>query len=289
MTQCPNCGAVQRRPDARFCQNCGAPLRPTSAATQSSTVTSKRSWQWLAGAVLALLLLGGVAIIALGPGRDILVNLLHRNEVSSNPTPLPTQLPTSIPATSPASPTRTPTAPPATMTATNESPTSVPATATPLSTATTVPNAPTNSAEEQIRALLREYRDIKVESLTHWDTHRLDDVLADPILERQKRGICGLRNAGQYFQYDNREFHILNISFQDDYHATVLARIRENRVLRDRSGDVITDYGHEDYRAVFLLKREANGHWKIYCFHALEDNEPISCKITIPQKNPCNQ
>jgi len=143
------------------------------------------------------------------------------------------------------------------------------------------------SDEEQIRTVLTQYRDIKVESLTYWNTQRLDEVLTYPVLERQNRGICGMKKEGKYFLYSHREFLIRSISFSDSRHATVLTRIRENRVLKKVDGKTLKDYGREDYRAVFQLEKETSGQWKIYCYQALDDDEPISCKTIIPKEDPC--
>ena len=309
MTRCPNCGTQQRRPNAKFCQNCGYPLSPSSSAGRGPAYHIHRAPK-STSKLLPLLLFGlGVFLIfaglALGPGREFFQSALSKpRSIARGKTPATTKRknPTAslIPATPITSlpPTLTSTSQPSVTpfpspTSTNYptptprfSPTPRPS---PTPTRGSVLGTPRPSPEEQIREVLWKYRDIKIESLTYWDTHRLDEVLAYPVLERQKRGICGLRNAKQYYQYGNREFHILDISFQDDQHATVLARIRENRVLRSKSGKIIKDYGHEDYRAVFLLEKDASGHWKIYCFQALDDNDPISCKVTIPKENPCNR
>ena len=295
MTTCPNCGTPQRRPDARFCQNCGYPLRRVPESTPPAT-TSKSPWLLLLGALIIIFLIGGAAMAAFGPGRDVIISFLnHKNgpeaTAPSPPQPSPKPPTPSIhpptPHTPPASTPRKPLTP---TSASDTSPTRTPTpTRRTLPTRTPTPHSPASSPEEQIRAVLSKYRDIKIESLTHGDTSRLDEVLAFPVIERQKRGICGLRSAGQYYQYSNRSFHIKNISFQDARHATVMARIRENRKLRQRGGGVIKDYGYEDYRAVFLLEQDVNNQWKIYCFQALDDDEPVSCKVTIPTQNPCNQ
>jgi len=304
MTRCPNCGTLQRRPNAKFCQNCGYPLPPPSSAVVGENAyhihnapksTSKLLPLMLAGLGIFLILVG----LALGPGKEFFQSSSAKprgiargktptiKEEKTNVTLVPPTPTTSFsPTSTPAFQTPIPRASPVDHPTSTSHPTPTP---TPTFTRTPTSNIPTLSPEEQIREVLQKYRDIKIESLTYLDTHRLDEVLAYPVLERQKRGICGLRNARQYYEYDDREFHILNISLQDDRHATVLARIRENRVLRSKSGKIIKDYGHEDYRAVFLLEKDSYGHWKIYCFQALDDNDPVSCKVTIPKENPCNQ
>ncbi len=288
MTQCPNCGARQRRPNARFCQNCGYSLAAVNAQPQRAGRSPRSVWLWL-GAGLLVLLLIGAAIFAFGPGQVIPGRSRQHPQTRVPATPTPS----STPSHTPASPTAVADSPTATPAATETA--TPPPTATPLPPPTRIPPtatpAPTRPAaasnEELVRAVLANYRDIKVESLTYWNTQRLDEALTYPVLERQRRGICGMKKEGKYFQYSNREFLIQSISFPDSRHATVLARIRENRILKKVDGRTLKDYGHEDYRAVFQLKKEADGQWKIYCYQALDDDEPVSCKITIPKEDPC--
>ena len=287
---CPNCGARQRRSDARFCQNCGHPL---SAATQPISpevagdlpdTTHKTSpWFW----IILIAILGVVAVAILyiaGTEKNLLRDLSDRPEVALPPISTPTVILVTITDIPPRKRISTP-CPTSTLLPTATTAPTPTKKSTPVNTS--IPRSSGPSEEEKIRQLMQQYRKVKVESLTHWDTSRLDEVLSYPVIERQKRGICGLRKAGQHYEYSNREFRIDELTFTDENHATVLARIQENRVLKKRNGDVIHDYGHEDYRAVFKLERSPAGRWKIYCFQALDDDEPVSCKAVIPKENPC--
>ncbi len=117
----------------------------------------------------------------------------------------------------------------------------------------------------------------------------------DPVLERQRRGVCWLRNKKYYYDYSNRFSEIVSVTFDDRDHATVLSHIVETRILRHQGTNKIAkDYGNEDYRAIYQLSRE-NGRWAIYCLQALDDKlppeGPFECKIeTDPNAvNPCTE
>ena len=129
--------------------------------------------------------------------------------------------------------------------------------------------------------------DIKTQATTYLDGSRLSQVLIEPVLERQRQSVCWLRNENSYYTYANRRFDVESITFEDDRHATLLAQIAENRVLRKQSGSVVKDYGYEEYRAIYQLERQGD-NWYIYCFQALEDNDPMRCEVIVKTPSPCN-
>lgn len=129
--------------------------------------------------------------------------------------------------------------------------------------------------------------DIKTQATTYLDGSRLPDALIEPVLERQRQSICWLQNQGNYYTYDNRSFDVRSIDFEDDRHATLLAHIAEDRVLRKQSGGVVKDYGREEYRAIYQLERQGD-RWYIYCFQALLDDDPVHCEVVIKSPSPCD-
>ena len=94
ISYCPDCGAKQPRPDARFCLKCGAAL----AAHGCPGSTRRRFPLWL---IPALLLVGAlVALLAWSPMRNQLLALLPGKGTAalaptpeSQPTPLPRHAP----------------------------------------------------------------------------------------------------------------------------------------------------------------------------------------------------
>ena len=183
-------------------------------------------------------------------------------------------------------PTRTPTPIPV--------PPGITLTESPMPSHTPTPRKLTNTPtpnwaayESAVRAVVLKYGEIKVSATTYLDPSRLDEILIDPVLERQKRSVCWLRNEGFYYMYSDRDFVITDVDFDDDRHATVLARISENRVLHKKDGTVHRDFGHEEYRAIYQLRRIGDNDWYIYCFQALEDDDPIECKVQLKGPNPC--
>lgn len=167
---------------------------------------------------------------------------------------------------------------------------------TPARTRTPTPKRPTKTPtpnwsayESAISAVVFEYGQIKVEATTNLNPSRLDEVLIDPVLERQRRSVCWLHNEGLYYVYSNRSFAVKNITFEDDRHATLMAEISETRLLYRQSGDVYRDYGNETYRAIYQLERIGSDNWYIYCFQALEDGDPLDCKVDLTDSNPCSE
>ncbi len=69
---CPNCGVRQRRPDARFCQQCGYPLHSVSAPVHAASPPTHdgKKRLWIGGALLAALIIA--ALLLFGPGRKLL-------------------------------------------------------------------------------------------------------------------------------------------------------------------------------------------------------------------------
>lgn len=173
----------------------------------------------------------------------------------------------------------------------------------PTDTATPIPVRPTHTptvdwqieAAQAVVDVVTRYGDVKVEALTYLTADRLPELLTGDLLERQRRGVCGLKNTGQYYRYSNRTFRVLEVAFRDRSSARVLAYITEDRVLYNPDGTVRTDYNHEFYPAIYVLERKSDGRWYINCFAALPDDKPtppiwdIECKIELTRENPCNQ
>ena len=188
--------------------------------------------------------------------------------------PTPTEAATAIPIAPTGAPTKPPTP--------SYTPTRMPAPEGPTDT----PTPDWAAYDSAVRAVVRKYGDVKVSATTYLDPSRLDEVLTDLELERRKRSVCWLRNEGLYYEYSDRDFEITGVDFHDDRHATALAQISENRVLRKESGGISWDYGREEYRAVYELKRIGND-WYIYCLQALEDGAVIECKVELKGEDPC--
>lgn len=137
-----------------------------------------------------------------------------------------------------------------------------------------------------IKEVVYKYGEVKVDNTTYLDSSQLDEVLINPALERQKRSACWLRNEGLFYEYDNRRVSIESITFDSNRYATVLTQIGESRVLRYQNGTTKTDYGYETYRAIYRLQRFGRD-WYIYCFQALEDDDPATCEIELTGPDPC--
>ena len=281
---CPKCRKPVFPDDGEFCPYCGSRIAANKRPLKS------RIWGMLFGGF------AGIALLIFLIGKCTSPS----PEVSSNWTPTftftPVQSPSSDthssetarePANTPeeSTPTRHPTKTPKPPTPANK-PTKTPELSTPTRRPTSTP-----SPEEQIRSFFIRYREVREDALTRLRLDRLDEIFSYPILERQRRGICGLRNAGQHYEYSNRRFDIERISFSDPRHASVVARIRENRKLIFNDGRE-HNYGFEDYRALYKLEKDPAGEWKVYCFRVLDDDESIytnSCDVEIPKENPCVQ
>ena len=142
--------------------------------------------------------------------------------------------------------------------------------------------------ETAIEDVVRRYsEEIKIDNVTHLNSSTLSQVLVDPVLEKQKRSACWLENEKKYYTYSNRDFTIDTVTLNSDWQATVLARIQENRVLRNKDGSVNENQGYDDYRAIYQLEKKGNNKWYIYCFQALEDGEAARCEVKLEGANPC--
>ncbi len=145
--------------------------------------------------------------------------------------------------------------------------------------------------QSAIRGVVLSYNDIKVEAMSRLDGSRLADVLTGDELTRRRQSVCYLVNEGRRYDYNDRnrpEIENDDIDLVDaDQRATVLTNISEHRVLRRDTGQVITDYGLETYRAFYKLIRLGENTWKIDCLTALEDDEPIACEVTFDGPDPC--
>lgn len=178
---------------------------------------------------------------------------------------------------------------------TTEVPTDAPTMPDPTSTPTPTRSYPTDTPtpdwsayRTNIIEMVDHYgSDIKTLATTYLDSSQLSQVLTEPVLERQQQSVCWLVNEGYYYTYANRSFQVESIDFEDDRHATLLAQISEDRVLYKQSGDVVKNYGREEYRAIYQLERQGD-RWYIYCFQALEDNKPVRCEVIIKTPSPCN-
>lgn len=137
-----------------------------------------------------------------------------------------------------------------------------------------------------VRSTVLRYADYKIQSTTYLDSSDLDEILIDPVLERQKRSTCWLDNEGFYYEYSNRNFDVENVYMNGNRSATVIARIRENRVLRKSNGTTHKDYGYEEYQAIYKLKRYGND-WYISCFQAVDEDNPLNCEVKWTDDDPC--
>ena len=264
------------------------PPGPTVSVTPLPPSRGVPLWA-LALVALAMLAIGvgaAKALIVPPPSpRPVVVT-----EVVVPPTAGSTAIPTrSLPPARPTEASATP-RPPVTPSLTPISPT-VPPTRTPTRpippTDAPPPTTDWSALERAARSVVLQYGDAKPEFFNRLNPTRLTDFLVDPVLESQKRAVCWLRNERAYYVYSDRRLDVTNVSFQDERHATVLAQIAENRVLREQDGGVRQDFGRETYRAIYQLERRDNGRWYIYCLNALEDNDPIQCEIRIEGEDPC--
>ncbi|MCB0203490.1 MAG: protein kinase [Anaerolineae bacterium] len=256
-----------------------APPPPPIPPSQSRSV-SRGIPVW---ALLALIL------VALGSGAVIMSSISSGNGATSVPTVVPPRAPTLAPA-EPA--TQVPQQPTPTETKALETPSPTPQSAQTSTPArpdlTDTPTPRWDDYRDAVIGIVDYYgTDIKTQSTTYLDTSRLSDVLILPVLERQRQSVCWLQNEGNYYTYANRSFNVESIEFEDDHHATLLAQIAEDRVLRKQSGGVVKNYGRETYRAIYQLERQGD-RWYIYCFQALLDDDPVRCEVIIKTPSPCD-
>ena len=81
---CANCDAPQRRPDARFCHECGHPIGPPATPLSPPPEPARRRWLvWLLP-LLALILLAAVPFIW-APARTEILSLLRPSQPSWTP------------------------------------------------------------------------------------------------------------------------------------------------------------------------------------------------------------
>jgi len=261
----------------------GAPLNlPRAPATLTATLPPATARSVPVWALIALLL------VALGAGAAIMGGVLGRDDtrvtvITAAPrpaSPMPAAEPTAtapivVPLSEP-----TPTQPPPVI-----DPTRTPTPTPPRSVDTPTPDW--SAYRVAVTDVVDYYgSDIKTQATTYLDDSRLPEVLIEPVLERQRQSVCWLQNQRNYYTYANRSFAVESIDFEDDRHATLLAQIAEERVLRKQSGGVVKDYGRETYRAIYQLERQGN-EWYIYCFQALEVGDPVRCEVIVKTPSPC--
>ena len=236
--------------------------------------------------VWALLALIAVALVS---GAVIAGNFLNGNGAAPIATIVPPRVPSLAPV-EPATPVPRPPTPTDTESPVAPSPT-LQLTQTPTPTRPGPTDTPTPSWEAYKSAVINVVNyygtDIKTQSTTDLDSSRLADVLVPPVLERQLQSVCWLRNQSNYYTYANRSFDVEKVTFENDRHATLLARIAEDRVLRKKGDGVVMDYGHEEYRAIYQLERQGD-RWYIYCFQALLDSDAMQCQVTVKTPSPCD-
>lgn len=268
----------------------GSTAPPTLAAPPLTVVTTPASPRGVPVWVLIALI-----IVALAAGAAIMGGVL--NGSGDSVTVATAVIPTAPPRlpeepTAPSSEVNPP-AGPASVTAVE--PTDTPNMPPPTRTPTPTRSRPTNTPRPNwsaYRAAITDVVDyygsnVKTLATTYLDSSQLSQVLAEPVLERQRQSVCWLRNEGYYYTYANRSFDVEGIDFEDDRHATLLAQISEDRVLHKQSGSVVKDYGREEYRAIYQLERQQD-RWYIYCYQALEDNKPVRCEVIIKTPSPCD-
>ena len=158
----------------------------------------------------------------------------------------------------------------------------------PASTPTRRPRATVTPNHRQLIVnVLEKYGDIKVENTTYLDSSRLSEVLIEPVLERQRRSACWLRNEGLYYEHGSRKLEVTSLTINQDRFATVLTQITESRTLRHTNGTIKTPKKTETYQAIYELKRLGSNNWYIFCFQALEEGDPKTCEVKLEAPNPC--
>lgn len=255
------------------------PRAPAASASTSSPSTARSVPVW---ALIALL------VVALGAGAAIMGGVLDRADtrvtVITTAPPIASPMPAAEPtATSPmVVPLSEPTPTPPSI--------AIDHTVTPTPTRPRPAYTPTPNwsvFRTAITDVVDYYgSDVKTQATTYLDDSWLSQVLVEPVLERQRQSVCWLQNEGNYYTYANRSFSVESIDFEDDRHATLMAQIVENRVLRKQSGGVVKDYGREEYRAIYQLERQGDS-WFIYCFQALEVGDPVRCEVIVKTPSPC--
>lgn len=166
--------------------------------------------------------------------------------------------------------------------------TSIPeATASKRPTAMPTPNW--DAYERAVRQVVESYGQVKQNALRNLDSRFYDEVLIDPVLERQKRSVCSYIKNGFFYTYANRDFRIDWVDFEDERHATVFAHIIEDRYRRKwENGEVIDEKIDDQYDAVYKVRRIGADDWYIYCLRALEEgDDPYECEVVISSPNPC--
>jgi ARC6-like protein len=126
-----------------------------------------------------------------------------------------------------------------------------------------------------------------VEGTTYLDVSAWETLLVNPVLERQKRVTCWLINEELKYEYTRRGVRIEQVVIHSDHHATVVAQVSGNRILREQNGTLIRDYGYETYKAIYELERLRDDKWYIYCFQALDDHDRGRCEVNLGTDNPC--
>jgi serine/threonine protein kinase len=254
----------------------------------------------------AVILFAACIVLALGAGLALAINAIQPEAAETaitdvSPASALDAQPPTLPLGEPAggTPTHTPVGPASGEVEAAVMPTFTPAepptptdTPTREPTPTPIPASPTPdwaAYEAAVTEAVRRYSDIKVDATTYLNASRLDEVLIDPVLERQKRSVCWLRNEALRYEYSDRDFGIEDITFEDERHALLLARVVENRVLYRQNGSVYKDYGRENYRAVYELVRTSEADWYISCFQSLEEGGPVQCQVELSEPNPCNE
>jgi len=135
---------------------------------------------------------------------------------------------------------------------------------------------------------VQSYGPIKEKALGDLDYRPYEQILIDPVLERQKRLICKYVEDEVYWTYGDRKIQSISIEFTDHRQATALVKIIESGYqISSKNGEIRYKYENEPYVAIYQLER-IEGQWYIFCFQILDEGDPPMCEVKLPNPNPCN-
>lgn len=141
--------------------------------------------------------------------------------------------------------------------------------------------------KEEIAKTLFEYGLVKIDGYNQLNINAWEKILINPALEHKKRGTCRFIKMKRYYDFGERVIDIREINFKTPSFVQVIARVGEEKVLRDmNTKKVIKKTPYETDQVIYNLERK-DDKWYISCLKIWMPGEYKNCSMSPLSGSSC--